>query len=110
MLEEDCMLIKCIHFVVCLCFTLVTGRLSLGVERRRENRAVSVDGIFEARQRCYIQPLTLDLEGEPDESKDAWESILSLSLSLTLTQTYCNACVSKINILYQNDNFQLNIW
>lgn len=32
MLEEDCMLIKCIRFVICLCFTLVTGRLSLDVE------------------------------------------------------------------------------
>lgn len=67
MLEEDCMLIKCIHFVVCFCFTLVTGRLSLGLERRRENRAAdlcSVDGIFEAWQRCYIQPLTFDLEGK----------------------------------------------
>lgn len=27
MLEEDCMLIKCIRFVVCLCFTLVTGAI-----------------------------------------------------------------------------------
>lgn len=67
MLEEDCMLIKCIHFVVCLCFTLVTGRLSLGVERcwkYRDADLCSVDGICEARQRRNIQPLTFDLEGK----------------------------------------------
>lgn len=57
------MLIKCIRLAF-VCFTLVTGRLSLGVERRQGNRAAdlcSMDGNLEAGQRCYIHGVTSDL-------------------------------------------------